>query len=132
VKVGVSPICHTWSGSPHKDQGSRQFVAADGKKDWATSGQICLHGRKSLSEHTVLWITVATTPLIFDTSPAVAAQENEGGVAEIVMTAQKREQNLIDVPSAISAFRVINYRSWAFKTRRKYAAVPITPTIRAH
>jgi iron complex outermembrane recepter protein len=32
------------------------------------------------------------------------AEEDEGGLTEIVVTAQKREQNLQDVPAAISAF----------------------------
>ncbi len=43
----------------------------------------------------------------FVTAPAFAqdaAAEDEGGLSEIVVTAQKREQNIQDVPAAISAF----------------------------
>jgi iron complex outermembrane recepter protein len=44
--------------------------------------------------------------LAFVTSPALAQDAAEEGVGldEIVVTAQKREQNLQDVPAAVSAF----------------------------
>ena len=41
--------------------------------------------------------------------PAFAqeAQSNDGGIAEIVVTAQKRAENVQDVPIAISAFTAV-------------------------
>lgn len=46
---------------------------------------------------------VSVGGLIAISSPAFAQAENSGGLAEIVVTAQKREQSLQDVPTSVSA-----------------------------
>jgi iron complex outermembrane receptor protein len=48
-------------------------------------------------------LAAIATPAFAQTNPP-AADENDGGVEEIIVTAQKREQNLQDVPVAITAF----------------------------
>lgn len=50
-----------------------------------------------------LALGLAATPA-FAQDAAPAADEDQGGIAEIVVTAQKRAQNVQDVPIAISAF----------------------------
>lgn len=57
------------------------------------------------------FVLLATTSLIFAAAPAIAqdaptpgaAAESAGGLEEIVVTAQKREQNLQDVPVSVTA-----------------------------
>jgi iron complex outermembrane recepter protein len=57
------------------------------------------------------FVLLATTSLIFAASPALAqeapasadAAEDTGGLEEIVVTAQKREENLQDVPVSVTA-----------------------------
>jgi len=51
------------------------------------------------------FVLLATTSLIFAASPAFAQEvvEDTGGLAEIVVTAQKREQNLQSVPVSVTA-----------------------------
>lgn len=53
------------------------------------------------------WVLIGTGFLGLVMSGAVAAQ-NQGGIEEIVVTAQKREQSLQEVPIAVSAFDVGN------------------------
>ena len=58
---------------------------------------------RRLERYGVLALSLAISQLL--TSPAVLAQERHGGgIEEMVVTAQKREQSLQDVPIAISAF----------------------------
>ncbi len=59
--------------------------------------------------HNVFRLAVLTSVSVLGLSSAPAfaqeaAAEDDGGLTEIVVTAQKREQNLQDVPAAISAF----------------------------
>jgi len=50
-----------------------------------------------------LLIGTAMTAVGLTASPALAAVEEEGGLHDIVVTAQKREQNVQDVPIAVTA-----------------------------
>ncbi len=52
-------------------------------------------------------LLIATSAIALLAMPALAqeaAAEDDGGLSEIIVTAQKREQNLQDVPAAVSAF----------------------------
>jgi iron complex outermembrane recepter protein len=67
---------------------------------------------------------LATASLIFVATPAFAqdssvAADDTGGLEEIVVTAQKREQNLQDVPVSVTPIR---------RKRWPTTALPISPT----
>lgn len=51
-----------------------------------------------------LYLSVASVSLLVNVAPAVAQEPSESAVNEIIVTAQKRAQSLIDVPAAVSAF----------------------------
>ena len=53
-----------------------------------------------------LLISTALAPLALTAMPALAqnASSDNGGLQEIVVTAQKREQSMQDVPIAVTAF----------------------------
>ena len=48
-------------------------------------------------------LAVTTLILVLGAESAIADDQEQGGLGEIVVTAQRREQNLIDVPAAVSA-----------------------------
>src|SRR3546814_11908825 len=50
-----------------------------------------------------LGLTSAMVPSLLGIPPALAQGQSDGAAVEIVVTAQKREQSLIDVPAAVSA-----------------------------
>lgn len=51
-----------------------------------------------------LRLAASVTPLMFGATPAFAQQAKDtGDIGDIIVTAQRREQNLIDVPAAITA-----------------------------
>jgi iron complex outermembrane recepter protein len=54
---------------------------------------------------------VAVSPALAQDADAAPAEENTGGIEEIVVTAQKRAESAQDVPIAISVFREIPSRS---------------------
>ena len=60
------------------------------------------------TSRSIRYAALASASLIVLSASSAWAQEavaeDEGGLTEIVVTAQKREQNLQDVPAAISAF----------------------------
>ena len=58
-------------------------------------------------------------------APAFAQDaDNGGGLDEIVVTAQKREQNLQEVPLAIARSVPRRLSSWASRTRAIFPALP--------
>ena len=62
--------------------------------------------RKGLLASAAILITIATPSMVLAqtaTSPAPAADES-GGIEEIVVTAQRRAENLQNVPISVSAF----------------------------
>ncbi len=59
---------------------------------------------KTLFQTRMLIISTSAIALLATPAMAQEAAEDDGGLGEIIVTAQKREQNLQDVPAAVSAF----------------------------
>ena len=59
--------------------------------------------RKSLMASTAVLMAVAVPGMSY-AQDGVSAEDNTGGIDEIVVTAQRREENLQDVPISVSAF----------------------------
>ena len=68
------------------------------------AGSDTLEGRRTTVSLAVLAAAMATPALAQNAPQAQAEAAPEGGIAEIVVTAQKRAENVQDVPIAISAF----------------------------
>lgn len=60
--------------------------------------------RRSVSSCVKAGISVSALLAGFIAAPAAAQDTNETGIAEIIVTAQKREQSLQDTPLSVSAF----------------------------
>ncbi len=66
------------------------------------------------------FLIISTNAYAQDAAPeSVATEEDNGGLEEIVVTAQKREENLQDVP-------VVSYRAVSRGARKSLS--PILPT----
>ena len=68
---------------------------------------ICLVNNKPIraqgGEMKTIIVSVLALGLAVSAAAASAQSESDGGLEEIVVTAQKREQNIMDVPVAITA-----------------------------
>ena len=60
--------------------------------------------RKSLLASAAILITVSAPNIATAQTSSPAAASDESGISEIIVTAQRREQNLQDVPISVSAF----------------------------